>query len=167
VLADGHHADLAVPLASAARRRGVPVLLDAGSWKPAAEPLLGLATVVLCSADFRMPGVEPGEPLLRALLDRGAEWAGISAGEWPIRWASRDGGGLVPVPVVPVADTLGAGDVLHGALAYGLATSPGAGPPRLLAAAAEVASTSCSTVGAREWLGADRPPRPDPPAVSK
>ncbi|HEY0484948.1 MAG TPA: PfkB family carbohydrate kinase [Mycobacteriales bacterium] len=153
VLADGHHAELAVPLVSAARRRGVPVLLDAGSWKPAAEPLLGLVTVVLCSADFRMPGVEPGEPLLRALLDRGAEWAGISAGEGPIRWASRGGGGLVPVPAVAVADTLGAGDVLHGALAYGLAGSAGTRPARLLAAAAEVASGSCRTFGTREWLG--------------
>ena len=152
VLADGHHPDLALPIVAAARERGIPVLLDAGSWKPAAEPLLDLAEVVVCSADFRMPGVTPGLPVLRALIGRGAAWAGISAGEGPIHWASRTGAGEVPVPTVEVVDTLGAGDVLHGALAYGLATGPRAEPAGLLAAAAAVASDSCRCFGTRDWI---------------
>jgi sugar/nucleoside kinase (ribokinase family) len=148
---DGHHPDLAIPVAARARERRIPVLLDAGSWKPAAEPLLALATVVLCSADFRIPGVAR-EKTLEALLDRGAGWAGISAGEGPIHWSSRTGGGHVPVPAVDVVDTLGAGDILHGALAYGLATQPRADPPSLLAAASEVASNSCRHFGTRDWI---------------
>jgi sugar/nucleoside kinase (ribokinase family) len=128
------------------------VLLDAGSWKPAAEPLLDLATVVVCSADFRAPGVERGAPLLGALVERGAEWAAISTGGGPIRWASRIREGHVPVPAADVVDTLGAGDVLHGALAYGLAADPGAAPPALLAAAAAVATESCRHFGTRAWI---------------
>jgi sugar/nucleoside kinase (ribokinase family) len=127
------------------------VLLDAGSWKPASEPLLGVATVVVCSADFRMPGAGPD--VVEALLQRGADWAGISAGGGPIRWSTGTDSGRFPVPAVDVVDTLGAGDILHGALAYGLATRPGAGAGTLLAAAAAVASESCRHFGTRDWIG--------------
>ncbi|HQY33531.1 PfkB family carbohydrate kinase, partial [Actinotalea sp.] len=55
VLVDGHHLDLALDVARTARGRGVPVLLDAGSWKPGLEALLGLVDIALLSEDFRVP----------------------------------------------------------------------------------------------------------------
>lgn len=64
----------------------------------------------------------------------------------------------VAVPQVPVRDTLGAGDVLHGAALAWLAQRPATRPldaPALaegLARAAEVASWSCRADGARGWL---------------
>lgn len=70
-------------------------------------------------------------------------------------WAGPDGGGAVEVPAVRVADTLGAGDVLHGALAHRLAT---AGPltserfTEALRAAAVVASRACASFGTRAWM---------------
>jgi sugar/nucleoside kinase (ribokinase family) len=149
VLSDGRHTALAIPLATAARERGIPVLLDAGSWKPAAEPLLDLATVVVCSADFRVPGAEETLPYL---LDRGARWAAVSAGGGPVRWLSGDSAGEVEVPQVDVVDTLGAGDILHGALAFGMATRPGAVPAELLEHAVHTASRSCRHFGTRAWL---------------
>jgi sugar/nucleoside kinase (ribokinase family) len=156
LVVDGHHADLAVPVAAAARARGIPVLLDAGSWKPAAAPLLDLSSVVVCSADFRVPGVEAGDATLRYLLGRGAEWAAVSAGGGPVVWASRTASGRVAVPPTDVVDTLGAGDVLHGALAYGLSMSPGKDVADLLADAVAVATRSCRHFGTREWLLAGR-----------
>jgi sugar/nucleoside kinase (ribokinase family) len=156
LVVDGHHAGLAVPVAIAARARGIPVLLDAGSWKPAAAPLLDLSSVVVCSADFRVPGVAPGDATLRYLLDRGAEWAAVSAGGEPVHWASGTASGQVAVPSTEIVDTLGAGDVLHGALAYGLSTSPGEDVAALLADAVAVASRSCQYFGTREWLLAGR-----------
>jgi sugar/nucleoside kinase (ribokinase family) len=63
---------------------------------------------------------------------------------------------------VPVVDTLGAGDVFHGALTYGLASIVGhqleatrfAG---LLGNAARVASTACASFGTRAWMAAPDP----------
>lgn len=68
--------------------------------------------------------------------------------------------GQIPVPAVtPVVDTLGAGDVLHGALAHHLAThiTTRLTPPAFdaaLAFAATVASRTCATFGTREWMRA-------------
>ncbi len=151
VVLDGHHPRLCVAAALAARAAGVPVLLDAGSWKPVTARLLPLCQLVVASADFRPPG---GATTLRFLVDAGAWVAAVSRGPSPIRWAAGgDQRGEVPVPAVTVVDTLGAGDVLHGAFAYAVAVD--AGRPRLphaLEFAAEVASLSCSTFGTREWL---------------
>lgn len=53
-----------------------------------------------------------------------------------------------------VADTLGAGDVLHGALAYHLvgARPTPEGFAEALRAAAVVASRACASFGTRAWL---------------
>jgi sugar/nucleoside kinase (ribokinase family) len=65
----------------------------------------------------------------------------------------------VEVPVVSrVVDTAGAGDVLHGALAYSVAARPPERPwgeKAFVAAvgfAAAVASRSCGTFGTRAWM---------------
>ena len=59
----------------------------------------------------------------------------------------------MPVDQIDVVDTLGAGDVLHGALAHHMARSY-QGPesvPGLLRAASVVASASVGRAGARGW----------------
>lgn len=157
VVLDGHHPRLCVAASLAARAAGVPVLLDAGSWKPVTERLLPLCELVVASADFRPPGAAT---TLDFLVDAGARVAAVSRGSAPLRWATAnaadgDGNqrGEVPVPAVDVVDTLGAGDVLHGAFAYAVAVDKGR--PRLphaLEFAAGIASLSCSTFGTRDWL---------------
>lgn len=128
VLVDGHHLAAGVRVAAAARSRAVPVLLDGGSWKPGLGDLLAQVDHAVLSADFALPddGAQGAvEPL-----------AGVLA-RWPVRTVARSAGGgtvhgrsrggavwTVPVAEVPAAevvDTLGAGDVLHGATAAELA----------------------------------------------
>ncbi|WP_454051562.1 PfkB family carbohydrate kinase [Cellulomonas sp. Marseille-Q8402] len=124
VLVDGHHLGAAVPVAEAARAAGIPVALDGGSWKPGLGDLLAHVDHAVLSADFRLPDAE-GD-VLTALA---ARWpvasAARSAGGGALRYLERDGAeGRVEVATVPsdeVVDTLGAGDVLHGALAAELA----------------------------------------------
>jgi sugar/nucleoside kinase (ribokinase family) len=149
LLLDGHHPLVAAAAARAARERDVPVVLDAGSWKPVLGELLPLVDVAICSADFRLPdGSHPA-----SLLDRGVRRVAITRGPDPVLWWSTDGGdpGTVPVPEVPVRDTLGAGDVLHGAFAWHLATRPDAPFASQLAAAGAVASDRCTHVGISSW----------------
>jgi sugar/nucleoside kinase (ribokinase family) len=151
VLVDGHHLGVAVPLAAAARACGIPVLLDAGSWKPGLPALLESVDVLLASAAFRSPtGGSPAD-----LLALGPTWAARSAGSGSVRWVTADGSsGSVEVPAVEVVDTLGAGDVLHGAMLAELARHGLADLPRALERAVAVATRSVQGPGARGWAAA-------------
>lgn len=155
LLVDGHHPALARAAVRAACRHEVPVVVDAGSWRPVFAEVIPHAAFVLCSADLRVPGVA-ADRTLDALLARGARAAGVSAGGGPLRWAAGGAVGEVPVPRVDVVDTLGAGDVLHGASAFA-AASRGVEPAALrawLPWAVAVASLSTTMSGTRAWLSA-------------
>ena len=153
VLVDGHHLALGTAVARAARERGIPVLLDGGSWKPGLETLLQHVDVLVASADFHAPG-EEGSESLTSLLALGPAWVARTGGPDPVRWMAADGtSGEVPVPRVPVVDTLGAGDVLHGALLADIGRRGARDLPDSLALAVDVASRSGAAVGAHGWAG--------------
>ncbi|AYC43750.1 PfkB family carbohydrate kinase [Streptomyces griseorubiginosus] len=152
---DGHHVELAVATARAARGAGRRTVLDGGSWKPGTEELLASIDVAVCSADFRPPGTESPEDVLRFLRERGVGWSAVSRGERPVLWTGGDGSGTVEVPAVRVADTLGAGDVLHGALTHHLAVQGELTVDAFTEAlreAAVVASRACASFGTRAWM---------------
>jgi sugar/nucleoside kinase (ribokinase family) len=139
VLLDGHHPELALGVARWARENSVPVVLDAGSWKPVLHELLPLVDVVACSAQFRAPD---------GLLDR-KRTVITTAGAAPVRWKSGRRSGEVAVPRVEARDTLGAGDVWHGALADRLGELE---LPELIEFANEVAAERVQHVGPRSWV---------------
>ncbi|UJW33922.1 PfkB family carbohydrate kinase [Saccharothrix sp. AJ9571] len=155
VLLDGHHPALALAVARRARELGVPVVLDAGSWKPVLTELLPLVDIAACSAHFRAPfplevpvvittaGAEP----VRYTVS--SAW-GTPPG--PPKSSGVDGSGKVSVPEVEAADTLGAGDVWHGAFAYG-ASLPLVERIRF---ANEVAAERVWHAGPRAWVPAVR-----------
>jgi sugar/nucleoside kinase (ribokinase family) len=153
VLLDGHHLDLALAVARAQRDRGAVLVLDGGSWKPGLERLLPLLDVAVVSADFSCPPEH--QPQFDAIPHRA-----VTAGSWPIRVlssATTAGELLVPVPTVEAVDTLGAGDVLHGALCHRLASSAVLDRGtfvRALEQAAAVASRSCTARGVLGWAHA-------------
>lgn len=147
VLVDGHHPALAVAAARAARERGVPVVLDAGSWKPVLGDVLPLTTMAVCSADFRLPG---GREVGAGLVADGPRFVAVTAGAGPVRWWTAEDRGEVPVAPVTARDTLGAGDVFHGAFAFAVAA--GRGEVDALADAAAVAGVRVGHVGPRGWL---------------
>ncbi len=161
VLVDGHHLDLALPLVAAARARGILVLLDGGSWKPGLDELLAQVDVAVLSADFALPGLSAGESSLERVAALGPVAVARSHGPAPIELLADGALVTVEVPRIDVVDTLGAGDVLHGALLAWFAAHPAAAlePRRAVLAdglgrAAVVAGRSCAAAGARGWLGA-------------
>ncbi|ONI82293.1 carbohydrate kinase [Saccharothrix sp. ALI-22-I] len=113
VLVDGHLGPLALAAAREARRAGVPVVLDAGSWKPVLDDLLPLVDVAACSAAFELSESE--------VHARGVPLVIRTHGPHPVTWSRGGVTGAQPVPVVEVRDTNGAGDVWHGALAVAVA----------------------------------------------
>lgn len=189
LLVDGHHLAAGVVLAAAARERGIPVLLDGGSWKPGLQSLLAHVDVAVVSADFVVPA--PDEPagaagatdavrnvaasdvaastdddpcpvdaddevvgrLLEAVAALGPGFVARSSGPGPVRlrtgWGEREE--LVPPAVPPgeVVDTLGAGDVLHGAT--GAALARGIAPLAALREGIVFATESVRHPGALGW----------------
>lgn len=137
LLVDGHHLHLCLAMAHEARALGVPVLFDGGSWKPGLERLLPLVDAAVVSADFT--GDLPDVPV--------AVTRGAAAIEY--RWA--EGNGEIGVRAVPRADTLGAGDVFHGAWLTHVSRHGLDDFPAGLEYAANVASQSCRWPGAHEW----------------
>ncbi len=158
ILVDGHHLAVALSAARWARSRGIPVVLDGGSWKPGMEALLAFCDVVICSERFRPPGAgESPEEVLAWLTSIGVRDAAVTRGSRPICFRSeKEGAGELPVAHVRAADTLGAGDILHGAFCA-RAARPGATFLESLEHAARTASESCRTFGTRAWMAARRP----------
>ncbi|WP_448629823.1 PfkB family carbohydrate kinase [Cellulomonas soli] len=163
LLVDGHHLGAAQVLARVARRRGVPVLLDGGSWKPGLGDLLPWVDHAVLSADFLLPadqvralGTAQGAALvgddaqLAAVADCGPRTVARSSGAGPVRLLVQGGvsgswRALVPEAVAPqdVVDTLGAGDVLHGAT--GAALARGLDLPQALAEGCAGPRSRCAT----------------------
>lgn len=152
VLLDGHHLPLCREIAFRARRNGIPVLLDGGSWKPGLETLLSEVDMAVVSADF----VTPDGDGLDAVLRYGPTFAARTHGPGPVAWRARDGSsGTIDPPGVHVVDTLGAGDVLHGAIVARLAEHGWSDPVTLLEYGVRVASRSVGYAGARGWARRD------------
>ncbi|WP_367138780.1 PfkB family carbohydrate kinase [Saccharothrix sp. HUAS TT1] len=141
VLVDGHLGPLALRAARLARRAGVPVVLDAGSWKPVLADLLPLVDVAACSAAFELPEAE--------LHARGVPLVIRTHGPRPVTWSSGGATGSQPVPVVEARDTNGAGDVWHGALA--IAVAEGLAVHEAVRWANEVAAVRVRHT-ARDWV---------------
>lgn len=157
VLIDGHHPDLAVAAARAAAACGVPIVLDCGSVKPVYAELVPLADAAVCSASFVTPGSGGFDLMAEALLADGARVVAMTSGAAPVRWRTRDASGAVEVPRVTVRDTLGAGDALHGAVAFARAQGV-TDPARSLSLGVAVASLRVQHVGPRAWLHDQRLP---------
>ncbi|MFT4134976.1 PfkB family carbohydrate kinase [Microbacterium sp.] len=152
VLVDGHHPLLALAAVDAARAADRPRVVDAGRWKPVMAELLLRVTDVVASADFRLPGSPSTDDTMRRLVAAGTPVVVATAGRGPVRWWTEGRGGRSPVPHVRAVDTLGAGDVFHGAYAYALAR--GVPLEGRIAFAARVAAARCEMIGPRSWLHA-------------
>ncbi len=152
VLLDGHYPAVALEVAAWARARRIPVVLDAGRWKPHLAPLFGLVDEVVCSGDLTVPAGAGFAALAAYAHGLGARVVAQTHGAGAIDVSVEGRRSRVPVPTVTAVDTLGAGDVLHGAYAFHRAL--GADAEAALAAAAGVASFRCGIAGSRGWVEA-------------
>jgi sugar/nucleoside kinase (ribokinase family) len=154
---DGHQMRACQQWAEVARARGVHVVLDGGSWKQGTDELLKFVDTAICSADFHPPGCRDEDETLAYLAACGVGQRAITHGAGPVRWqCGADAGarcaesGLMATPQVAAVDTMGAGDIFHGA--FCCAWAQGRGFVTALAEAARIASDSCRFHGTREWM---------------
>ncbi len=117
VLADNRYANFVIPICRAARARGIPCVLDFDKPTPFDDPLLLLSTHVIASADASREAT--GETDLTAVVRTMARhldgFVAVTDGPDGYYWAERGEVRHAPAFKVDVIDTLGAGDVFHGA----------------------------------------------------
>ena len=150
VMVDGHFMEACKAWAGAAKDRAKPVVLDGGSWKDGTEELLKSVQTAICSADFLPPGCAARDEVVEFLKSRGVTNIAITDGVEAIHFIAGKSSGTIAVPRVEVVDTMGAGDIFHGA--YCFFASTGRGFIESLAEATKVASESCRYAGTREWM---------------
>ena len=124
-----------------------PVILDGGSWKDWSADFLRLADVPVVSEVFLSRG---RQAFVEMCNDLGhSRWA-ITCGPGGVIW--RDGENSGEIPAVPVAavDTLGAGDVFHGAFCHAYAETGAF--VESLNSANRIAAMSCESAGTRNWM---------------
>ena len=147
---DGHQMSVGIAIAKRARSQNVPVVVDGGSWKPGFENLLPWVDCAICSSNFYPPGCETTDDVFVYLRAAGVSHMAVTQGEKPLSYASNDTTvRQLVVPPVRAIDTLGAGDIFHGAFC---AFYLNRGFVGALTAAAEVASFSCQFFGPRQWM---------------
>jgi sugar/nucleoside kinase (ribokinase family) len=151
VLLDGHYADLAAAIAAEADAGRVPVVLDCGRWRPVYARLLPLATDIIMCQTFRPPGFEgmgDRETLVGIYQRWQPEFCVMTRGGDDVLIVDEGGLTSFAVPQVAVVDTMGAGDVLHGAYVY-WRYAAGLRSVAALEAAIDLASRSCTHLGVR------------------
>lgn len=119
---DGHENPACALLAAEARRRGLPVVLDAGSVREGLSDLLPFCTDVIGALGFpaALTGLaDPGEALV-ALAAMGPGRVAMTGGDSGVLALAEGGPRYLPAFAVPVIDTTGAGDVFHAGYAYAL-----------------------------------------------
>jgi len=153
VQVDGHYMPLCIAGARLGRSRGIPVVLDSGSWKEGMAELLPSIDIAICSDDYRPPGCRDNDDTLEFLAGQGIRQVAITRGAAPIIYVDNRKRGKIPIERIRAIDTLGAGDIFHGAFCY-YACQMGRSFRDSLAFAARVATVSCLHLGSRSWMRA-------------
>jgi sulfofructose kinase len=147
VLIDNRFPEFVLPIGEAAQAGGLPIILDADQPTRQTDTLLRLATHVVFSAEgLRATASEKNLALaLRRLGKHAPGFLAVTNGADDILWLEGDDVCRLPAHRIKAIDTLGAGDVFHGAFA--LALAHGRTPVAALRFATTVAAIKCTRLG--------------------
>jgi sulfofructose kinase len=122
VLLDNRYPNFVTPICRAAQARNIPRVLDLDRAAPADDPLLNACSHVIASAEA-LRGSTGLSDLPAALRKLGSSYNGFLAytdGADGIYWLESGEVRHMPAFAVKAVDTLGAGDVFHGAFTFRL-----------------------------------------------
>ncbi len=149
LLFDGYYLSQATQLAHWAKPLRIPVVLDGGSWKEGLEKLLPLVDYAICSNAFYPPGCTDTDSVIAHLREYGIDNIAITKDGAPLIAHTQGQTTELPVMTVKAVDTLGAGDIFHGAFCHYILENDFL---LSLERAGEVASLSCTSLGTRAWI---------------
>ncbi|YAF97677.1 MAG: sugar kinase [Nodularia sp. CChRGM 3473] len=152
VLIDGHQMAVSYDIALMAKAKNIPVIIDGGSWKTGFEQVLPFVDYAVCSANFYPPYCHTQAEVFTYLSAFGIPHIAITHGEKPIAYLTESKTGSVDVPQIQAVDTLGAGDIFHGAFCHYILQGNFIDA---LTQAANIAANSCQFFGTRRFLSAE------------
>ncbi len=124
-----------------------PVIMDGGSWKDWSPDYLRLADIPIVSESFFGGGPDAFGAECTAL---GIERWAMTRGARGVIWQDGRRRGEIPALEVPVVDTLGAGDIFHGAFCHAYAETGEF--VTALEHANRIAARSCNAPGTRSHM---------------
>jgi sugar/nucleoside kinase (ribokinase family) len=152
ILLDQFESDAVVYLEMNLKNFGVPIVLDGGSWKENTPLFLGMTTIPIVSAHF-VPPDSDDKPLVTVTkfmkkMDF-SQWA-MTQGASGVHYCENGKLGQIdPIPIEAI-DTLGAGDIFHGAFCFALTSKHDF--ISALRFANIIAAESCKYPGTRKWM---------------
>ena len=149
-LFDGFYPELAIPMARECKRQGITTVLDGGSWKKVTDRLLPFIDIALCSDDFQVPRGRNKKDVINYLHAKGVKYVAVTRGEKQILLSEEGKIRKMDVRKVDVFDTLGAGDIFHGAFCFYYITDCKFADA--IRKASNIAGDSCRYFGTREWM---------------
>jgi sugar/nucleoside kinase (ribokinase family) len=154
VLIDGHQMLISAAIAEQAQKQKIPVVLDGGSWKKGLEMVLPYIDYAICSANFYPPTCQNTDQVCNYLQNYKIPHFAITQGAKPIIYHSLGQRGEIPVPTIKAVDTLGAGDIFHGAFCHYLLDNnlDEHSFPKSLSQAVRIAQLSCQYFGPHQWM---------------
>ncbi|MBN1180982.1 MAG: hypothetical protein JXB49_01755 [Bacteroidales bacterium] len=150
VLLDGFFIESAIKVAKLAKTSNIPVVLDGGSWKYGMDNLLPYIDIAICSENFITPYTTSIHNTIDMLISRGIQNVAFTRGGDPIVYTEMNTFNQFNVNKIEVIDTLGAGDIFHGAFCYFFLKHKNF--IEALREASYIASYSCQFKGTREWI---------------
>lgn len=124
VLVENRCADFSGDLCFAARRQGIPVILDADQIMPLTDAILQAASHIIFSKEVLRgaTGCDDDITALRKVAALTPAFVAVTNGAEGMTWLDPDGEPRrMPAFAVKAVDTLGAGDVFHGAFTVAMA----------------------------------------------
>jgi len=149
ILIDGHQMAVGQVLARQSKAQQIPVVVDGGSWKAGFEEVLPDVDYAICSANFRPPQCFTLTEVFNYLNALNIPHIVITNGSQPIQYFYQGMMGQIPVPEIQPVDTLGAGDIFHGAFCHFILRTDFLDA---LTQAAAVAGQACQSFGTRQWM---------------
>ncbi|MGB6536217.1 MAG: PfkB family carbohydrate kinase, partial [Xanthobacteraceae bacterium] len=147
VVADNRYPDFVMPICTAARRRAIPVVLDADRPTFEDDPLFAAATHLIFSSEClrETTGIADLAAGLSRIAAKTEAFLAVSNGADDIVYLKNGKACRLPVFALRAVDTLGAGDALHGGFA--LALAEGQSELEAMRFAAAVAGIKCTRIG--------------------
>lgn len=149
ILVDGHQISTSIIIAKEAQRLNIPVVLDGGSWKPELLKVLPYVNYAICSENFYPPNCLNSLDVFHYLKEIKIPYIAITKGANPVQYWTKEESGNVEVSNIKTVDTLGAGDIFHGAFCHFILKH---NFKDSIAKASQVASIACQYFGTRQWM---------------
>jgi sugar/nucleoside kinase (ribokinase family) len=147
LLADNRFPEFVRPICEAAKRRGIPIVLDADRPTVEADPLFAISDYVIFSSEClrATTGLDNLSDGLRRVAPRTRAFLAVSDGPGAVRYIADGAVKTLPVFKIDAVDTLAAGDVFHAGIA--LALAEGRDPIAAMQFGSAAAGLKCTRFG--------------------